>query len=257
MAVLVSPSHIIFNLIQDGTVSLSFCLSVSCQLQHHTTWQWWPVCVIFNIIQDGSVGLSCSAPHKMAVWAPLCHLHYGSVGLCHLQHHTRWRFWPVMLNTIQDGSVGPSVSSSLWQCWSVSSSTSYKMAVLACHVKHHKRWQCGPLCVIFIIAVLVCVIFNITQDCSVGLCHLQHHTRWQCWSVSSSTSYKMAVWGYLCYVIFNITQDGSGNLPTVLNCTGFKTLSLNPHPRYHNFMITDQVRQHERCLVQKLTFVVG
>ena len=102
--------HVICNIIQDGTVSLSFCLSVSCQLQHHTTWQWWPVCDIFNIIQDGS--------------------------------------------------VGPSMSSSLWQCWSVSSSTSYKMEVWGL------SW---PLYVIFIMAVLVCVIFNIIQDGGLGL----------------------------------------------------------------------------------------
>ena len=189
----------------DGSV----VLSMSCHLQHHTRWQCRPHYVIFNVIQDSSVslimlyhvicniiqdgGISLSVsyhlqPHTrwycLFVILSLCVMSTSAshnmamvACLCHFQHHTRRQCWPLLFSTTQDGSVGPSVSSSLWQCWSVSSSTSYKMAVLACHVKHHTRWQCGPLCVIFIIAVLVCVIFNITQDGSVGLCHLQHHTR--------------------------------------------------------------------------------
>ena len=223
----------------DGSV----VLSMSCHLQHHTRWQCRPHYVIFNVIQDSSVSLimsyhvicntiqdggirlspsyhlqphtrwhclfvifslcvmSTSASHNMAMVA--C--------LCHFQHHTRWQCGPlyvifimavlvcVIFNIIQDGGLGPVMA--LYVI--------FIMAVLVCVIFNIiQDGGLGPvmaLYVIFIMAVLVCVIFNITQDGSVGLCHLQHHTRWQCWSVSSSTSYKMAV---LVCVIFNIIQDG-------------------------------------------------
>ena len=158
MAVVASLCHILLSIIKGSSVA---CL---CHIQHHTRWQWWPLCVIFSSIQDGSVylSLSYSTACEMIVFASVCYFQYHTrwqlvfVSVCHIQQHTRWMCLP-----------------------------------LCVIIQHHARWQCVPLD----------VTFNILQYGSVYL-FMSYSTACEmavfCLCLLYSTAYKMPVFASLC-----------------------------------------------------------
>ena len=156
MAVLASLCHILLSIIKGSSVA---CL---CHIQHHTRWQWWPLCVIFSSIQDGSVylSLSYSTACEMIVFASVCYFQYHTrwqlvfVSVCHIQQHTKM-----------------DVFASL--CY-YSASCKMTMCASRCHIQHPTIWQCVPLYVIFnsvrdgsVLSLFV--TFNSIQDASVCL----------------------------------------------------------------------------------------